>query len=186
MLLQSRMTAAKRIDGYLEEDDEIFRVDTIPPPDGDEDAYGAATKVGPLAKAKIDEMLKAAEANETMSPPPSAVRRKVAPIVESRAAAEESFEDAELTLEPTSLHPAALPAAPVVAMPLPKENAPPKVEQPALPVLPAPINLAPPYVFDLSRYSSPARPRRPSVMTETLITLAGLGVAASALVYWLF
>jgi hypothetical protein len=175
------MAAAKRTDGYLEDDDEIFRVDTIPPPDGDDDAYGAATKVGPLAQSKIEEMLKAAEANESMHPPPSAVRRKVEPVIERRTVpVEESddYEDAELTLEPTSLHAAAPPPAVetcVVAIPPAKED-----------VAPAQLNLAPPFAFELSAESSHASAGRPSVMKEAMITLAALGVSASALVYWLF
>jgi hypothetical protein len=176
------MTAAKRIDGYLEEDDEIFRVDTIPPPDGDDDAYGAATRVGPLAKAKIEEMLRAADANDGTPPPPSAVRRKVEPVAAPEVVDESAFEEeAELLLEPTSLHAAAAPASvdvrpapkPIVAM-IPPSN------------MPAPIDTAPPYTFAVSCEAAAPPARRPGVIREAVITLAALGVAASALVYWLF
>jgi hypothetical protein len=44
-------------------DDGIFKVDTVPPPDG-EDAYGAPTKVGPLSHAVIADMMR-----EAVEPP---------------------------------------------------------------------------------------------------------------------
>lgn len=48
-------------DSNKEEDDSIHRVDTIPPPDGEGDAYNAPTKVGPMADSVMKEMLHAAE-----------------------------------------------------------------------------------------------------------------------------
>ncbi|MDB4942005.1 MAG: hypothetical protein JWP97_1539 [Labilithrix sp.] len=39
----------------------IYRVDTIPPPDGEDDAYSAPTKVGPMADAAVRELMHAAE-----------------------------------------------------------------------------------------------------------------------------
>ena len=41
------------------DDDEgaIFRVDTVPPPPGEDDAYSAATKVGALANAVMREKM---------------------------------------------------------------------------------------------------------------------------------
>jgi hypothetical protein len=44
------------------DEDVIHRVDTVPPPDGDDDAYNAATRIGPLAEAAVKEMMVAAEA----------------------------------------------------------------------------------------------------------------------------
>lgn len=43
-----------------DDEDQIHRVDTVPPPDGEGDAYSAATKVGPMAEAVVKEMMHAA------------------------------------------------------------------------------------------------------------------------------
>ena len=43
-----------------DDDEKLFKVDTVPPPAGEDDAYGAPTKVGPMAMA-IQEMVLAAE-----------------------------------------------------------------------------------------------------------------------------
>ena len=47
-------------DDQSEDDDAIHRVDTVPPPAGEGDAYSAATKVGPMAEAIVKEMMHAA------------------------------------------------------------------------------------------------------------------------------
>jgi hypothetical protein len=39
----------------------IYKVDTVPPPAGDGDAYNAPTRVGPMAAAVVEEMMHAAE-----------------------------------------------------------------------------------------------------------------------------
>jgi hypothetical protein len=41
--------------------DGIYKVDTVPPPPGEGDAYSAPTKVGPMAAAVVEEMMHAAE-----------------------------------------------------------------------------------------------------------------------------
>jgi hypothetical protein len=43
-----------------DDDDQIHRVDTVPPPEGERDAYSAATRVGPMAEAVVMEMMHAA------------------------------------------------------------------------------------------------------------------------------
>lgn len=43
-----------------DDEDQIHRVDTVPPPDGEGDAYSAATRVGPMADAVVKEMMHAA------------------------------------------------------------------------------------------------------------------------------
>jgi hypothetical protein len=48
-------------DDSKDDDHGIFRVDTIPPPDGEDDAYSAPTKVGPMADAAVKELMHAAE-----------------------------------------------------------------------------------------------------------------------------
>lgn len=40
-----------------DDDDGIYRVDTVPPPQGESDAYNAPTRVGPMASALVEEML---------------------------------------------------------------------------------------------------------------------------------
>ena len=48
-------------------EDAIFSVDTVPPPAGEDDAYNAATKVGPLARGYIDKLM--ADSERRPSPP---------------------------------------------------------------------------------------------------------------------
>ncbi|HEY8075533.1 MAG TPA: hypothetical protein VIF62_15520 [Labilithrix sp.] len=48
--------------GQEKDDEKIFRVDTVPPPAGESDAYNAATKVGPVTSEAWAELIK--EANE--------------------------------------------------------------------------------------------------------------------------
>jgi hypothetical protein len=64
------------------EEDGIYRVDTIPPPEGEDDAYSAPTRVGPMAAAAVEKMMADAERHAaTPRPPPSGVRpvlRKIA------------------------------------------------------------------------------------------------------------
>lgn len=50
------------------DEDLIYRVATVPPPDGD-DAYSAATRVGPLSTRQVAELMDASE-----DAPPSGVR----------------------------------------------------------------------------------------------------------------
>lgn len=49
--------------GDEKKDEELYRVDTVPPPAGESDAYNAPTKVGPMAEGAIKEMMRAAEKN---------------------------------------------------------------------------------------------------------------------------
>ena len=48
-------------DDEKEDGPAIYRVETIPPPDGEDDAYSAPTKVGPMADAAVRELMQAAE-----------------------------------------------------------------------------------------------------------------------------
>jgi len=43
-----------------EKEEAIYRVETVPPPAGETDAYNAPTKVGPMAAAVVEEMMHAA------------------------------------------------------------------------------------------------------------------------------
>lgn len=58
----------------MTDDDEpkLYRVDTVPPPAGESDAYNAPTKVGPMAASVVAEMMKAAEASPVEPKPASA------------------------------------------------------------------------------------------------------------------
>lgn len=57
--------SAERAREAMSEDDKksepIFKVDTVPPPPGESDAYNAPTRIGPMAAAVIGEMIVAAE-----------------------------------------------------------------------------------------------------------------------------
>ena len=44
-----------------DKEDGIYKVDTVPPPAGESDAYNAPTRVGPMAAAVVEEMMHAAE-----------------------------------------------------------------------------------------------------------------------------
>jgi hypothetical protein len=44
-----------------ENDGGIYKVDTVPPPDGEDDAYNAPTKVGVMAESVVQEIMHAAE-----------------------------------------------------------------------------------------------------------------------------
>jgi hypothetical protein len=62
----------------------IYKFDTVPPPAGEDSAYDAVTKVGPMARAAIDKMFAEAESQHLATiPPASGVRAKavVAPAV---------------------------------------------------------------------------------------------------------
>lgn len=46
-------------------DDAVYKVDTVPPPDGDDDAYSAPTRVGPMAATVVNELIVAANRRES-------------------------------------------------------------------------------------------------------------------------
>jgi hypothetical protein len=48
-----------------DKDEAIFKVETVPPPAGESDAYNAPTKVGPMAAAVVEEMMHAAVRKST-------------------------------------------------------------------------------------------------------------------------
>jgi hypothetical protein len=66
-----------------EGDEAIFRVDTVPPPAGESDAYSAPTRVGPMAAAVVEEMMvasvrKAVELTQAAEEKAAASERKAA------------------------------------------------------------------------------------------------------------
>jgi hypothetical protein len=61
-----------------DEKDQVYQVDTVPPPEGEADAYNAPTRVGQMAASTIAEMLLVAGLDESAAvgqPPPSAAPR---------------------------------------------------------------------------------------------------------------
>ncbi len=67
--------------GKQDDDDSdgaIHRMDTLPPPEGEDDAYSAATKVGPMARSMVEAMMAKAQVDENSSlPPPASFTRGV-------------------------------------------------------------------------------------------------------------
>lgn len=64
-------------------DEAIYKVDTVPPPAGEDDAYSAPTRVGPMAAAVVEEMMvasvrKAAELTAVAEEKAAASKRKAA------------------------------------------------------------------------------------------------------------
>ncbi|MDB4945969.1 MAG: hypothetical protein JWP97_5503 [Labilithrix sp.] len=59
-------------------EDGIYRLDTLPPPDGETDAYSAPTRVGPMAAAAVEELMKAAERRATDLSARSEEKRRLA------------------------------------------------------------------------------------------------------------
>ena len=70
------MAAARKDDD--DSDGAIHRMDTLPPPEGEDDAYSAATKVGPMARSMVEAMMAKAQVDENSSlPPPASFTRGV-------------------------------------------------------------------------------------------------------------
>lgn len=70
------MAAARKNDD--DSDGAIHKMDTLPPPEGEDDAYNAATKVGPMARAAVEAMMAKAQVDENSSlPPPASFTRGV-------------------------------------------------------------------------------------------------------------
>jgi hypothetical protein len=103
----------------------IYRVDTIPPPDGEDDAYSAPTKVGPMADAAVRELMQAAEkrAQELSA---RIAGKKIANAEAAKAAASMPT---PLTVKPTGV--------PIAKPPTPPAAAPPAAAPPASARLPS-------------------------------------------------
>jgi hypothetical protein len=98
-----------------EEEAGIYRVDTVPPPAGESDAYSAPTRVGPMAASVVQEMLVAAERKAAeLSGRAATAAKSASPAVKDGAASD--------VVVPKSGPPKAPPRAPtppVVAAPRP-------------------------------------------------------------------
>lgn len=68
-------------DDERDSDDAIFKVDTVPPPPGDDDAYNAPTRVGPMSKDALEELIQ--QANESGLQAAQAERRATERAVDS-------------------------------------------------------------------------------------------------------
>src|SRR5687767_11928990 len=51
-----------------EERDQVYKVETVPPPPGEDDAYSAPTRIGPMAEAAAQEMMRHAELASGLAP----------------------------------------------------------------------------------------------------------------------
>jgi hypothetical protein len=74
------MSAARRMTPDFpntDSTDHIHRCETVPPPGGEDDPYNAATKVGPMARAAIEQLMAQAEQVTNQSP-------SIPPISETR------------------------------------------------------------------------------------------------------
>lgn len=143
-LLRAMSVASK--DLAPKEQDAIYRVDTVPPPAG-EDAYNAPTRVGPMARAAVEKMFDDAAEPDKAPPPASGVR----PQAKAPPAPVAFLDDDEVLVEPTGL--IALPSEsgsvpryePALSRPLPLRPLPPPPTLPAdlVAVAPAPPPSAP-------------------------------------------
>lgn len=179
-----------------ERTDELYKVDTVPPPPGEDDAYSAATKVGALAATTISQMLADAEAGEVSAPVSTPPRSGLRPSVPQPAAPmpkiwDEDEDGPASGLEPTgvidvsasapppvpaSARPAAPAPTPIVAPPAP--TPPPATVQSwaALPLAPAPA---------LSSVPVRRAPTRADVVFVVAITIAIVAGVAALLISFL-
>jgi hypothetical protein len=124
-----------------DKDEEIFKVETVPPPAGESDAYNAPTKVGPMAAAVVEEMLhasvrKAAELTQRSQDAKAAAEGKgAAPAPASDGSKPPLAPPRPAATSPTSPKAAAAPVAraPTASNPQPK----------SAPSLPAPTSPKP-------------------------------------------
>jgi hypothetical protein len=87
-------------------DEGIHRCDTVPPPDGETDAYNAPTKIGPMARGMVDQLMAQAEAMQGIdSTPPKSGERPL-------PARKPKPSDPPVVVSPVPAPQAALPAPP--------------------------------------------------------------------------
>jgi hypothetical protein len=173
-------------------EDGIYRADTVPPPDGD-DAYNAPTRVGPMAATVVNEMIVAAQAQQ------SAERASASKAKVRGEGAVDGGElddrDIEAELDPTAFpsrvpsRQSANPPKADAAKGLPSLRPPPVPvfpsrpprQEPVASVAPPPTSLAPP---PSKPVAPPASPQLPTIfvlggVAALLLVLAfGYGVFA--------
>lgn len=99
-------------------DDAVYKVDTVPPPDGDDDAYSAPTRIGPMAPAVVNELIMAKSRESAAQAAASQAKpRKAGGEAGGEEALDENDIEAELAFPPPPKVPAAGPgfAAPAPA-----------------------------------------------------------------------
>jgi hypothetical protein len=138
----------------MSKDDEgIYKVDTVPPPAGEDDAYSAPTRIGVMASAIVGELLaqgerevEAPKDEAKTVPPPAPVPADLAKVV-----VEEEEDDAE---HGEIVSPLKTPAPPPEAAPVVEQSAAPKeAEAPAsnLPLVLVGLAIAALLVYLLAR-----------------------------------
>ena len=65
------MAENERQDETHDDDEEgaVYRVDTVPPPPGEDDAYSAPTRIGPMAEVAVQELMRQAEQSAVQDEP---------------------------------------------------------------------------------------------------------------------
>jgi hypothetical protein len=118
-------------------DDAVYKVDTVPPPDGDDDAYSAPTRIGPMASAVVNELIMAKSRESAEVAAASQVKPRIGENSPEEALDENDIE-AELAFPPPPKLPGAPPSKPrISAPPPPKPSSAPQVKtQPLVPLTP--------------------------------------------------
>lgn len=111
------------------DDEGIYRVDTIPPPQGEGDAYSAPTKVGVLASAIVEELVAASQREAEAKAQPADLTDKDEDNVGATRVVESEKMVAALASKPSQPPP----AAPAVAKAEPAKAEVEKVEIPSSP-----------------------------------------------------
>jgi hypothetical protein len=114
--------AARNVDELPSDDsDSIYKVDTVPPPDGEDDAYNATTRVGPMALAYVGQLMAEADAADAADEPdaPETDDTDATPMSGMRAVAPAPAHSQVRALgkpRPPRMPSATLPPAPLVPM----------------------------------------------------------------------
>lgn len=95
-------------------EDAVYKVDTVPPPDGDDDAYSAPTKIGALASAVVNELIVAKERESAEVKAASKAKPRVGNGGEVDTLDDNDIE-AELAFPPPPKVPTQRPPAPAAA-----------------------------------------------------------------------
>ena len=189
------MTAA----AHCKSDPGIYKVDTVPPPAGEESAYDAVTRVGPMAKAAIQELFAEAESKGTLTtttaPPQSGIRVAKAPAIPAPAALPVLYDDYEdeadaddSVFEPTGVAnmPAAAPlraAAPLAAEHVAAKIAPSIADAAPMSLMPEPtVPVLFPTEMPTMYAQADKQPPIPLLVAAVLVSLVLLAAATNAVV----
>jgi hypothetical protein len=153
----------------------IYRADTVPPPDGGEDAYSAPTRVGPMAATVVNEILMAAQAAQAEQ---SAARAQ-AVTAKPKGGDGGELDERDIAAE---LDPVAFPPPPRLpglrSPPVPSVASPP-APTPSLSPSAAPPPASPIELAGAQELERPAKSRLPIIV----LVCAGLAVLLTAAVY---